>query len=218
MAKLYLPMGATLSGRLGKSNYIASRRDFGTVLSIREKKFVPTKHTKRMGERMHYLQGVYKAYRSAILVGLPYHAAEKIGDKSLNCLSRFMRESKGAIRSQSLGGVTTYSVALDKLVLASGREALPANLQAVSAAGSVKVTWTPYAGDDPATKRQKIGIVVVSEDAPLKPILELGSKKRTDSECTVALGGLTGNLHAYVFVYDNTEGKRLASAQALFAL
>ena len=218
MAKILNVAGFIISGRIGKSQYIASNTRSANVLQVRTKDVNPSAHNKKMGHKMHYVQGLYKAYRSAILVGLPTVRESRTG-KLFVPLVRFLKYNfTPAITAQTAMGNTTYALNYEKLTFASGREALPANLQAVSAGGNVKVTWTPYAGDDPAIKQQKIGIVVVSEDAPLKPILELGSKKRTDSECTVALGGLTGNLHAYVFVYDNTEGKRLSSAQAHFAL
>lgn len=218
MAKILNAAGFTISGRIGKSQYIAANGHYRNTLQLRTKAFKPTEHNKKTGHKMHYAQTLYKAYRSAIRVGLPTVHDDK-QQKIRTPIARFMQYNfTPAITAQTAMGNTTYTLNYEKLTFASGREALPANLQAVSAGGNVKVTWTPYAGDDPATKQQKIGIVVVSEDTPLKPILELGSKKRTDSECTVALSGLTGNLHAYVFVYDNTEGKRLSSAQAHFAL
>lgn len=219
MAKLKLPMGATLSGRIGKSNYIAATRKGGTIVYVREKPYVPTAAVKEQATRNIFLQkNFYNPYREVVRVGMTFCTLEKRGDKEMNSMARFVYLNMRSVKPTTHLGASTYELKLDDLVLASGRLPLPDGLKAEQVGGDVKVSWEAATDKKESVKRQKIGVVVISEGHTQTPVISLGAATRNESSCSIPLNGLAGTLHVYVFVYDTANGSKRSSRQVHFKL
>lgn len=207
MAKILHDAGFRISGKIGNSEYIARDTRNGNVLSVRRAKFKPTEQNKKMGEQMHFMQNLYKAYRAAVVAGLPTLHDRK-NRRILTPIARFMQLNNKAVTKVG----NEYKLAADKFILSAGPLPHPDNVKAEKDGSNIKVTWDAYTGNNEDVKKHKIGIALVIENSA--PVLHIGLHTRADSSATIPFGGLAGAITVVLFVYDHRKDHpRRSSAQ-----